>query len=138
MAFGNTKTISPKIEKAGKYKLSTAKRGVQHAKGKYVLVPLASEKGEEYAVSAGESVTGVAYDTLSITARTLGICTPDLERLEKAKMANKESVLEGLCVKLAKSIAKHFEKGVEVQLEYAKKDGKIIVGKDGKKRLNFK
>jgi hypothetical protein len=137
MSFGATNSVSQRISKPGNYTLSTATRGVQYQKGRYVLVPLANDKGEEYAVSAGVTAKGKPYDTLSITARTLSICTPELERVNTAKAAGK-STLEGLLVKLAHAIAKHFKSGQKVDLEYAKKDGKIIKGEDGKPRLNFK
>ena len=136
-SFGATSSVSIRIAKPGKYTLTTAKRGVQYKKGSFVLLPLANDKKEEYAVSAGINAAGEPYDTLSITARTLNICTPELERVDTAK-AGRKSTLEGLLVKLAHAIAKHFESGKKVELEYAKKNGKIVKGKDGKPRLNFK
>ena len=136
MSFGATNSVSTRISTPGKYTLSTATRGLQYKKGSYVLVPLVNDKNEEYAVSAGVTAKGKPYDTLSITARTLSICTPELERVNTAKAAGK-STLESLLVKLAKAIATHFKSGVKVELIQAKKDGKVIKGEDGKARLNF-
>lgn len=136
MSFGATNGVAERITKAGEYKLTTASRGVAYQKSKFVIVPLINDNNEEYTVSAGVTSKGEPYDTLSITARTLNICTPELSKVNEAKTKGSNN-LESLLVKLAHAVAKHFSKPQPVKLAIAKKNGKVVKGIDGKPRLNI-
>lgn len=114
------------IRKAGEYNLKSRSLYISPA---MILLNLTTSDGQEHTISLNQA------NNFAIVAKVLGICTPQLEKYNKATT---EAAILKTELALAKAMEQYYKTSRKTKLVIAKdKDGKPAKTKTGEKILQI-